>query len=218
MLKERLNKEFALYDERYLLAKKTHEISILTEGMLCLDKTMMGLIELDPKEILVDGIRKELGKTLDSMLHESFIFQRKFDGGSETLEHKLELVRDKFTGLKRSIEYIQDFLNIEGEKIWREELTRIINYAVEKESTRLVTKKYVTELMEAQDKYHVPTFIPVDSKDFTFIGRLLRNISDSIGKSTYSDALSYWYNEQGIQVFGLRFVHFLHEHLGTTFL
>lgn len=64
----------------------------------------------------------------------------------------------------------------------------------------------------------MPTFIPVDSKDFTFIGRLLRNISDSIGKSTYSDALSYWYNEQGIQVFGLRFVHFLHEHLGTTFL
>ncbi len=145
MLKERLNKEFALYDERYLLAKRTHEISILTEGMLCLDKTMMGLIELDPKEILVDGIRKELGKTLDSMLHESFIFQKKFDGGSETLEHKLELVRDKFTGLKRSIEYIQDFLNIEGEKIWREELTRIIKYAVEKESTRLVTKKYVTE-------------------------------------------------------------------------
>ena len=60
MLKERLNKEFALYEERYQLAKRTHEISILTEGMLCLDKTMMGLIELDPKEILVDGIRKEL--------------------------------------------------------------------------------------------------------------------------------------------------------------
>ena len=33
---------------------------------------------------------------------------------------------DNFVGLKRSIEYIEDFLNVQGEKIWREELTRII--------------------------------------------------------------------------------------------
>jgi len=52
------------------------------------------------------------------------------------------MLREKFTGLKRSIEYIQDFLNIQGEQIWREELTRIIKYAVEKESTELVNKKY----------------------------------------------------------------------------
>ena len=52
------------------------------------------------------------------------------------------MLREKFTGLKRSLEYIQDFLNIPGESIWREELTRIINHAVEKESTALVNKKY----------------------------------------------------------------------------
>jgi WASH complex subunit strumpellin len=45
-------------------------------------------------------------------------------------------------GLKRSIEYIQDFLNVQGEKLWREELARIIELAVEKEATRLVNKKY----------------------------------------------------------------------------
>jgi WASH complex subunit strumpellin len=57
---------------------------MLTEGMLVLDKTLMGIIEIDPKEILVDGIRKELGKTISKMLHEGFIFTK----GQETLESK----------------------------------------------------------------------------------------------------------------------------------
>jgi len=34
---------------------------------------------------------------------------------------KFERLKSSFVGLKRSIEYIQDFLNIQGEKIWREE-------------------------------------------------------------------------------------------------
>ena len=127
------------------------------------------------------------------------------------------MLREKFTGLKRSLEYIQDFLNIQGESIWREELTRIINYAVEKESTALVNKKYQADL-DYQDKHYVPTFIPVDANDFTFMGRLLRNITDSLGKGMYLDSLSSWYDPNGQQIFGLRYVHFLHEHLGTTFL
>jgi len=106
MLKETL-KDFACFDDRYTLAKRTHELAMLTEGMLVLDKTLMGVIELDPKEILVDGIRKELGKTLASMLHEGFIFNKKaMMDDVETLESKFEMLREKFTGLKRSLEYI----------------------------------------------------------------------------------------------------------------
>ena len=73
MLKETL-KDVACFEDRFLLAKRTHEVSMLTEGMLVLDKTLMGVIEIDPKEILVDGIRKELGKTLAGMLHDGFVF------------------------------------------------------------------------------------------------------------------------------------------------
>lgn len=72
--------------------------------MLCLDKVLMGVIEIEPKEILIDGIRKELGKTLAHLLHEGFIF-RKLPGQDE-LEAKLRALRDKVKGLKRSIEYI----------------------------------------------------------------------------------------------------------------
>ncbi len=96
-------------------------------------------------------------------------------------------------------------------------MTRIIEFAVEKESTKLVSKKYLADL-ENNEKYFVPIFVPVDSNDFTFMGRLLRNISDSLGKGMYIDNLSSWYDYTGQQIFGLRYVHFLHEHLGTTFL
>jgi hypothetical protein len=36
-----------------------------------------------------------------------------------------------------------------GDKIWNEEITRIFEFAVEKESTALVNKKYSTSLIEA---------------------------------------------------------------------
>ena len=76
MLKEKL-KDVACFDDRFILAKRTHEVSMLTEGMLVLDKTLMGVIEIDPKEILQDGIRYELGKLLASMLHEGFVFAKR---------------------------------------------------------------------------------------------------------------------------------------------
>lgn len=82
----------------------THEVSVFTEGMLVLDKTLMGVIEIEPKEILIDGIRKELGKTLAHILHEGFIFKK--GQANEELEGKLRALREKVKGLKRSIEYI----------------------------------------------------------------------------------------------------------------
>lgn len=69
-------KENTLQEARFELAKKTHEITLLTEGMLKLDKTLMGVIELDPKKVLVVGLRNELCRKLAEILHEEFIFQQ----------------------------------------------------------------------------------------------------------------------------------------------
>ena len=62
---------------RIHLAKKTHEITLLTEGMLKLDKTLMGVIELEPKGVLLVGLRKELCRKLAEILHTEFQFQQK---------------------------------------------------------------------------------------------------------------------------------------------
>ena len=53
-------KEFAQLNERYEVAKLTHSISVFTEGILAMKSTLYGVIKVDPKQLLEDGIRKEL--------------------------------------------------------------------------------------------------------------------------------------------------------------
>ena len=56
---------------------------------------------------------------------------------------KLEALGDRMDGFRRSFEYIQDYVNIYGLKIWQEEVSRIINYNVEQEcNSFLRTKVY----------------------------------------------------------------------------
>ena len=131
-------------------------------------------------------------------------------------EEKFARLRANFVGLKRSIEYIQDFLNVQGEKIWREELTRIVDQAVEKEASRLVNKKYAPIIDD--ENFYTPEFEPVDELDETFMGRLLRHILGTCDRGFYLDHHSTWYDLEGGQTFGLRYINFLHEHLGTIFL
>ena len=45
---------------------------------------------------------------------------------------------------KRSFEYIQDYVNIYGLKIWQEEVSRIINYNVEQECNSFLRTKVCT--------------------------------------------------------------------------
>lgn len=50
-------KDNTLTSKRYDLALKTHKITMFTEGMLVLDNVLMGVINIEPKEILVEGLR-----------------------------------------------------------------------------------------------------------------------------------------------------------------
>ena len=109
-------------------------------------------------------------------------------------------------------------MNVAGQKIWREELTRIINLAVEKEASRLVNKKYAPTFDTTQENQYIPQFVPLDENDSTFMGRLLRYILVSISNGFYLESTQTWYDQKGNQVFGIRFIHFLQENLGTSFL
>ncbi len=73
-------KEYAQFDERFELAKLTHEITIFTEGMLTMDKCLMGVIEVDPKKLLVQGIRRELTEKIAFLLNDVFIFKKQSGG------------------------------------------------------------------------------------------------------------------------------------------
>jgi len=94
----KVSKEFlkdnALRETRFALAKKTYEITVMTEGMLKLDKTLMGVIELDPKKVLVNGLRNELCRKLAEILHLEFIFSKEFGQPGQTLSNEAQIERN----------------------------------------------------------------------------------------------------------------------------
>ena len=52
----------------------THDISTFTEGILLMKTTLVGVIKVDPKQLLEDGIRKELVMQVALALHQGLIF------------------------------------------------------------------------------------------------------------------------------------------------
>lgn len=64
---------------------------------------------------------------------------------------KLEALGDRMDGFRVSFEYIQDYVNIYGLKIWQEEVSRIINYKVEQECNSFLRTKVLIILF--RNKY-----------------------------------------------------------------
>uniref|UniRef100_A0A8C9R7B2 WASH complex subunit 5 n=1 Tax=Scleropages formosus TaxID=113540 RepID=A0A8C9R7B2_SCLFO len=70
-------KDYAQLGARYEVAKLTHAISIFTEGILMMKTTLVGIIKVDPKQLLEDGIRKELVRRVAFALHKGLTFNPK---------------------------------------------------------------------------------------------------------------------------------------------
>ncbi|KAG7268685.1 hypothetical protein CRUP_032626 [Coryphaenoides rupestris] len=127
-------KDYSQLGARYEVAKLTHAISIFTEGILMMKTTLVGIIKVDPKQLLEDGIRKEL---------------------PSELMPKLKDMAATMDGFYRSFEYIQDYVSIYGLKIWQEEVSRIINYNVEQECNSFLRTK-IQDWQSMYQSTHIP--------------------------------------------------------------
>ncbi|EEZ99542.1 WASH complex subunit strumpellin homolog-like Protein [Tribolium castaneum] len=188
-------KDFAQLNERFEFAELTHSISVFSQGMRMMKSTLVGVICLDPKQLLEDGIRKELVLYISKALHTGLIFGQRVK--VEELEGKLEAVGVIMDGYKRSFEYIQDYININGLKIWQEEVTRIINYNVEQECNGFLRNKIHTWESAFQSRYvPIPLYPSTDSFSENFIGRLAREIIKLTDpkQSVYLEQTSTWYD------------------------
>jgi WASH complex subunit strumpellin len=112
------------------------------------------------------------------------------------LIEKLDLLGDSMDGFRRSFEYIQDYVNINGLRLWQEEVARVIRYNVEQECNQW--RRNMVHEWQSQFQSRdipIPKYPPVD-KNATFMGRLLSElvrITDP--KNTiYIHATSTWYD------------------------
>ena len=69
-------RDWAQLEPRHRLARATHRISVLTEGVLTMQTTLLGVVKVDPKELLTDGIRRELVLQLTRALQSGLTFKQ----------------------------------------------------------------------------------------------------------------------------------------------
>uniref|UniRef100_A0A669C060 WASH complex subunit 5 n=1 Tax=Oreochromis niloticus TaxID=8128 RepID=A0A669C060_ORENI len=154
--------------------------------------------EVDPKQLLEDGIRKELVKRVAYALHRGLIFNPKLKFVIYILElmPKLKEMGATMDGFYRSFEYIQDYVSIYGLKIWQEEVSRIVNYNVEQECNSFLRTK-IQDWQSVHQSTHIPIpkFPSVD-ESATFIGRLCREILRITDPklTCYIDQMNTWYD------------------------
>lgn len=199
---------------RHKLAKATYAISVFTEGMLAMENTLVGVIELDPKQLLEDGIRKELVKLIASTMNSILVFN---GTSTDELSKRLRILSDKLEGYRRSFQYIQDYVNIYGLKIWQEEFSRIVNYNVEQECNSFLKKKiYDHQSAFQSEAIPIPKFTRV-GESVNFIGRLAREIirQSSYQSTTYLDLMSGWFDPQGRELIGIRTFTVLNNSVGV---
>ncbi|TRZ00445.1 hypothetical protein DNTS_004045, partial [Danionella cerebrum] len=187
-------KDYSQLSARYEVAKLTHAISVFTEGILMMKTTLVGIIQVDPKQLLEDGIRKELVKRVAFSLHKGLIFNPK--AKPSELMPKLKEMAATMDGFYRSFEYIQDYVSIYGLKIWQEEVSRIINYNVEQECNSFLRTK-IQDWQSVYQSTHIPIpKYPSVDESATFIGRLCREILRITDPKTtcYIEQLNTWYD------------------------
>ena len=211
-------RDYSQMEQRFKLAQAVHGISMITKGILMMEKTLMGVIEIDPKVILEEGIRTELLKVLGDAFHKYIDFgpTDKID-----LKKKLNLLCVDLSALKKSFIYIQDYVNLNGSKIWSEEMHRLINFYVELEANKFLSKK-IKNINDKYEnlKYQIPSYPPLKNSpdSYTFLGRITRyilNLTDP-KNSTFCLSNSTWYEKEKLdkEVFGLTLLYKLKNALG----
>ena len=212
-------KNYAQTQERYNLAKAVHGISMITKGILMMEKTLMGVIEVDPKEILEEGIRKELLNLLANTFQKHIDFS---PGDKIDLTQKLNRLISEISSIKKSFIYIQDYINMNGSKMWSEEMHRLINFYVELEANKFLSRKIKNKKDKYEIfKYKIPSFppLPKSPDSFTFLGRLTRYIlSLTEPKNVTFCPLNYtWYEKEKLdkEVFGIKMLYKIKKAIGV---
>ena len=99
-------------------------------------------------------------------------------------------------GLRTSFQYIQDYVNIPGLRIWQEELSRIFNFYLEQESNQYLKQKVLPWNSLYQSK-NISIPLLVDSvSGQSFMGRLVQDLVQLLSPklTVFVHARQSWYD------------------------
>lgn len=185
-------KDYGQLNERLKMAELTYSISVFTKGILSLRSVSLGVLRVDSHNLLDDGIRQELSKKVTLALDKGLVFDSK---SKNSLITKLQKLANVMDGYRKSFQYIQDYININSLKVWHEEVTYIIDNAVEEESKCLIwTPRKVWPCN--QDEKLSTHIIQSDFSSLTFMGRLAQELIRITDPKTtvYIEHTLAWYD------------------------
>lgn len=220
--------EYSQPEERYNLARLTHELSIFTEGILSMEKTVVGEVEVNPHGLLEDGIRKELVRQLSLLFHHAIQFPPTTDNGDialvkyqENVVRSLQRLASRMEGFRGSFEYIQDYIRIGGLSIWIEEASRIVGYNVEQESSKYTLKKIPdSESIYQSPIKPVPRFPRTETEKscVNFMGRMVSALLKMTDPrlTIYSRDCSGWFLPDGHEMCGGKMIGIVRKSLGVN--
>lgn len=100
-----------------------------------MDVTMMGKIQIVPRNFLEIGFRKELVRQVTLVFHHNLQFGKLNLKDSDSMnKYRANMIKSlsnlasRMNGFRKSIEYIQDFIGVDGLSIFLEEVTWILGY------------------------------------------------------------------------------------------
>jgi WASH complex subunit strumpellin len=220
---------YAQLGERYKLSMMAHEISIFADGVLSMDNSIIGGIEINPRKLLDEGLRKEMVQHVSELMNN--LLQFDFSADSETVasmsKHQGAAMRSlaslsrRLEGFKSALECIEDYVSIHGLKMWHEEFSRIINYNVEQEVNKYLLKKVLDADSAFQSEIvPIPRFSRTQNEPtcINFMGRIvsmLIKITDT-QYTTFSIEKSGWFMNDGTEVCGLKTLSLLRQAVGIS--
>lgn len=175
-----------------------------------MEKTLMGVIEVVPRQLLENGLRRELVGRLNGILQRTTKFTGKLRYSNQELSERLALCTRELSGLKRSFESIQDNMNVCTSKMWLEEYTRVMGFMEDCTISSSSTSNSIFQ--------NSMIFIPPPG-DSTVFGRIIDEMMRiTIGSSIfYSPKTCGWYDaKHGQDLLSVQTMRRVQQAIGAT--
>lgn len=102
-----------------------------------MESYLLGVIQVNPREILEAGIKKQLVRLLANILEGALV---KDTPTSQAFQNKISLLSIKLESFKLSLEYVQDFVHIYGLKMFYEQFQKLMHCYVDMEKAALIVE------------------------------------------------------------------------------
>ena len=73
--------------------------------------------------------------------------------GKEEIDKVMQELAQSMSAFRRSIEYLQDYIDLPGLKMWQDEMNRVFSFNIEQECNRFLKKKIYLFLLQMVKYY-----------------------------------------------------------------